>query len=56
MADFTFDLAGCLTVKVEAGDEQAAKALVHRAFAHLNTVGADLMSNVRIVTVETGTD
>jgi hypothetical protein len=39
MVDFTFDLPGDLTVKDEAGDEQAAKALVDRAFAHLNTFG-----------------
>ncbi len=54
MPDFTFDLPGCLTLKVKAGDEEAAKTLVHRAFAHLNSVGVNLTSDVRIVTVETG--
>jgi hypothetical protein len=54
MVDFTFDLPGDLTVKDEAGDEQVAKALVDRAFAHLNTFGVHLTSDVRIVAIETG--
>jgi hypothetical protein len=56
MPDFMFDMPGCLTVKVEADDEQAAKMLVHRAFANLNSAGVNLTSNVRLVVVETGMD
>ena len=56
MRDFIFDMPGCLTVKVEADDEPAAKALVHRAFAHLNSVGVNLTSNVRLVAVDTAKD
>jgi hypothetical protein len=56
MPDFTFDLPGCLTFKVEASDEETAKALIHRAFAHLNSIGVNLTSDVRIVAVETGKD
>jgi hypothetical protein len=54
MPDFTFDLPGSLTFKVEAVDEEAAKAQVQRAFAHLNTVGVDLTSGVSIIAVEIG--
>jgi hypothetical protein len=53
MPDFTFELPGCLTFSVGAGDEQAAKAVLHQAFAHLNTNGIDLTTNVRIVAIET---
>jgi hypothetical protein len=56
MVDFTFDVPGDSTVKVEAGDEPAAKALVDRAFAHLNTFGVNPTSDVRIVAIETGKD
>jgi hypothetical protein len=46
MVDFAFDLPDELTVKLEADDEQAAKALIDRAFAQLNTFGVNLESDV----------
>jgi hypothetical protein len=56
MSNFTFDMPGCLTVKVEADNEQAAVAHIHHALAHLNTAGLSLTSNVHLLAVETGMD
>jgi hypothetical protein len=54
--EFTFDLPGCLTFAVEAGDEQDAKELIHTTFAHLNTAGIALTPKVRLVSIEVGKD